>query len=346
MTRRTLTHRTREEWLASRRIGASDVAKVLGISQWGGPWDVWRRLTHPAPASSATASQSRGHTWEPVVLDLYRDQADLEVKRPPPFTIWAGPEEWASVTPDAFAMDRKLPVELRLGLAEAKTDVHFELWGDPCEIERWTPECAAIVRPDYAVQGYTQLHGTDQPWVDLAVLLPYYELRVFRLWRDPEVEAQLVEVLTPWWERHVKGGEPPEADGTSACNAWWAEKFAWRDSSQMIDPDDELRELCIRKAQLDALYKAAKDERDDVNARIIARVGEAYGITLGPAVGRKQPKAVVIRNQGRETFDTRALLAAHPELKEVVARYARRSDPYAYVRFYHFNPENPQGETP
>jgi predicted phage-related endonuclease len=323
------TLHTHADWLAARRIGASDVAKILGVSTWGTGWDVWTRLTGQAPPRGPeTVDQARGHLWEPVVIDLYRRQFGVDARPAPAGTIIDGPEAWSTISPDGFVFD-----DVGVGLLEAKTDRVGGHWGESTEIERWTPACEELVRPDYALQCYAQMFGADVPFVDLVVLLPFYELRAFRLWRDLEVEAELVAELRGWWERHIVGGEPPEVDGSKACAAWVSERFRTPAPPRPATPGE--LELAARIGELDAQTKAARAERDELANRLLLSMDGAKSLDLSDLAPRA--KAVAVAPSTSTTLDVRALEAAHPDLD--LSPFRRTSQRSAHVRFYHLPSE-------
>lgn len=328
---RALRSNSRAEWLAKRRIGASDVAAIVGRSPYKTGWDVWLRLTGQAEPQPQTQAMARGVRWEPIVLDLYATETGLPIRRTPEHTTWVRDDRpYLSATPDAFTLDGG-----RRGGVEAKTDVHVAEYGEPTVIDRWTPEAAAVVRPVYALQTYSQLAVVDElDFVDLAVLLPFYELRVYRFERDPDVDASLVDTVGAWYERHVVGREPPEIDGSYECRGYLAGQFPQR--SDLRPGTDQELELATRIAQLDVELKAAKDAKDLASAQLQALIGDAAGVAWGPP-RKGQPKALVVRSKGRSTLDEKGLVEAHPNLREVLAQHTRQGAPYAYVRTYGFN---------
>jgi hypothetical protein len=185
--RRMIVGRDRECWLGNRRLGSSDVAKVLGIApdSHGGQWRVLRRMLRAPSYDTWTAGKARGHRWERTALIAYGEQHDeiVEVRQPRQWATYVGPVEWSTSTPDAFACD----VRDGWGLVEIKTARDTSTWGDPGPIERWTDEAAQLVPPHYALQVYHQLWTIDAPWCDLVMLSPYYDLRRYRIHRDRDV---------------------------------------------------------------------------------------------------------------------------------------------------------------
>lgn len=333
---RAIRSASREEWLRSRRIGASDVAAIVGKSPYRTAWDVWLRLTGQARPDHPTEAMVRGVKMEPRVLALYAEQTGLPCRRTPPFTTWVRDDRpFLSATPDALTLDGG-----RRGGVEAKTDVHVAEYGEPCVIERWSPEAATVMRPVYALQSYSQLAVLEElAFVDLAVELPFWDLRVYRFERDRAVEEALVETVRAWYERHVVDREPPEIDASYECRGYLADAFRGGAKDLREGTEDELA-LARQIATADAQIKALKESRDLAANELMALVGEAGGLTFGG--GKRVPKALVIRNQGKRTLDEEGLRVARPDLAEALEEHTRRGDPYSYVKTYNLTPASPQ----
>jgi len=273
---RRKTLKNRGAWLAARRIGASDVAKILGVSQWGTSWDVWCRLTGRGKAKEATAVQARGIRWEPIVMHLYGGEVAQPVRAAEPNAIWQGPESWATCTPDGYVEDDFAG----WGCVEAKTD-RVGLWGKSQTIERWAEGTEDIVRPDYALQCYWQAWVCDAPFVDLTVLLPFYELRTYRIVRDLETERVLIDTVGEWYARHVTTDTPPDIDASGACADYLAERF--RDTTgqrRIATPDEAALAMAYHTAVEEK--KHYEKERLRLRSELLQAIGSDAGIVFGP----------------------------------------------------------------
>jgi predicted phage-related endonuclease len=323
--RRMVTLRDRAAWLGARRCGSSTVAKILGISPYGGPVDAYLEATEPAPARVArwrTEVLERGREWEPVVLHLYQAQTGRAVLRPKPNAVWFGPEDWATATPDAFA-DELVLDQVERGGVEAKTDIRGEyLWGPPQVIERWEPGCEEIVRPDYALQASWQAWVCDLPWVDLAVLLPRYELRVYRIMRDLELEAELVETVGRWWRDHVEARVMPDPGSSQAWRRW----FARQDHGDDVHVASlEVEALAHEHKRLSEEIKRLTEQRDRIGNVLLAAVGNDRGLEL-PHGG----KVTAVRQPGRANFDREAFLERRPDARPDLEACTFQGEPFAY----------------
>ena len=315
----TTLHRfaSRAEWLAARRIGGSDVAAILGVSSYRGPWDVLEALRGEAPPDRTDDSRERGRALEPTVLRHYARATRQAVEPSPPHSLYTR-EDWASATPDAVV--RGLVVEV-------KTDRERRNWGEPTTIERWTPEAAEVVRADYYLQLTHYLWVLDADAGDLAVLVPgsdpfVPELRIYRVLRDRELEARLVDRLRGWWDRHVVRGELLDPDGSEAASRLLAQSV-----------DRGTRQATAREVALAAAYETARTTANqwDTYRR---QLGQELVIEAGPFDRLELPRGRVsiVRSEGRTTLDERALLEAHPELAPTLNEYRRRTPGHCYPR--------------
>lgn len=323
-------HPDRASWLAARRIGASDVAAILGVAGRSedephrSPWDVWARLVGLEEGQPETSAMRRGRAWESVVTGAYQGERPGIRVRSVSHALWTHPSRsWATASPDAIAELVEPRHDFDDGptvwAVEAKTDASpaRAAWGDSREIERWGPGCDRIVRPDYALQAYYQAWVIGLPWVDLAVLLPFYDLRVFRIHADPEVEAALDDQIGEWHRRHVVGDVPPRVDGSDACLGWLRDRFPGGEGPRIATEDEAA--MVRRYAALKAAVKAAEEECSDLRARLLEAAGNADRIDL--AEGPKPPRLTVIRSEREGAIDWRRLLEEHPDID--IERYRR-----------------------
>jgi putative phage-type endonuclease len=253
----------REGWLANRRVGASSVAAILGLSPYQTPYGVWATLTGRYKQPSTDAMQ-RGHRFEPAVIALYGGHVEV----PPPFSTYLGEEDWQSATPDGFVLGDWW-IE---GLLECKTDAYTKY---PPSGE------VAGLRDDYVVQCRWQMFVLDAPWVDLAVLLPYYDFRVYRIERDMEQEQLLVEYVRRFYHEHVVADVAPEVDGSDACTALLAQvqrasvRHASREEMRLAFEHEEVRKLADEK------YKRKKLLAN----QLVSSAGEHLSLEISGAYG-------------------------------------------------------------
>jgi hypothetical protein len=308
---------SRAEWLAARRIGASDVAAILGVG--GAPdsephrdgWDVWDRLVN-GYVQPDRPEMARGRLWEPVAVAAYQARRpEAEVERLECALATHPEHPWATASPDGLVFD---PIAGEIGGLEVKTDASPSRvsWGEEGEIERWSNAAAARVRADYALQAYYQAWVCALPWVDLAVLLPWYDLRIYRIHADPAVFEALKQEIGAWHERHIAQREPPPVSGSERCIAYLGSQFFSGGGADVQAPPDVAR-WCEEYAAARRAVTAAEAHSEALKAQLLAAAGDADRLLL--TADPKGPRITVSRSTRAGAVDLDRLAADHPEVK-------------------------------
>lgn len=232
-----ITHRDRVAWLdwradpAAHRVGASEVAIVLGLSPWREPWQLWAERCAPHLVSAERGAELEdGQAWEPRALQIYA----AEHLGPISDGLWLTTEphtshphpirscSWLHATPDGHVWGWQTNGrEAVVGLVEVKTDrtpgadLAWPADGSevrPADIHADLPVEAYPVPAHYWLQAQAQLACTGALWCDLYVWLPRFagmpESRRVRIWPHPGFGG-VIEQVARWRDRHLIGGEPP-----------------------------------------------------------------------------------------------------------------------------------------
>jgi len=297
----------RASWLRARRIGSSDVPRILTrngrpLSPYGGPRAVQRRLLHQQHPSELEddpdPDRLRGTRWEPVVITAGMVETGRRIKRVPPFTLYEGPRPWATCSPDAWIDDYDA-ADPR-GVCELKTDAGRFRWGPSRTVDRWVASLSSEIREDYAWQAMYQAWALDVPFAELLVLLPFYDVRVYRFARDAAREADMVRLLERFYERHVIERLPLPADELDEA----------ADLEERTRPVDERGAIAYRPAMpheraLVSGFEAATYVRDTADEQrrsaqtaLLHSIGRARGILLDRRGGR----VTVVRRPGCAPF--------------------------------------------
>ena len=281
-----LSHPDRAAWLdwradpTAHRIGASEVAAVLGLSPWVQPWEVWARRCAPQVAPEHRGAElDDGTRWEPRALAVYEREHAVGwhmyvPRKPESYTHPAYP--WLHATPDGLVCagwDDDLPI---VGVVEVKTD------RTPDAGEAWPPDGTEIGDVDtstpvadwpvpvaYWLQAQTQIACTGAGWVDLYVWFPHFaampEARRIRVLPHPSFGGVLDEVAA-WRERHRVGGEPPPVTPDDDAGRLALVRWRYPSPPGSRPATDEERRLLRR---ISARRKRAKE---DARAIAVARV--------------------------------------------------------------------------
>lgn len=318
---------TRDAWLAARPsfLGGSAVAQVLGLSPYGGQWDVFGAKCLSVRNRIARRIADRGHREEPRILEDYQAETGHRYVGPLGETVVFGADDWMGFTPDCFIFDESW------GLGEVKTDRSDFRWGQSSSvIERWDEDAARIVREDYACQVYFGLAVTGLPWARLVVRRSLDDLRWFTLVADPRIQRTIVDACGDFWAQHIETQTPPAVDDSAACERAMARLFPAGDKVLVPATADDL-ELVEELERIDAEMAAADSRRQAVRNQLAQRIGKAYGLSWPSSDKRKPHKVLWQSTGGGQRFDEAAFAADHPDLHR---QYRRQVQASRTIRVY------------
>lgn len=258
----TLTDHDRA--IRERRIGASEVAAVLGISPYADatPFSVWARITQGYQRPEAP-ELTAGTYLERAVADWYADQHANGFKLRPGVGVVHDRHDWLSATPDRLVMGPDGPH----GLLECKTDRDRDAWGTP-GTDQVPVHVAAQVQAQLAVVGFNTC--------DVAVLFKARdEFACYTVLRDEVVIGHIIRECGAWFDRHVVKGEMPALDGGNAAAAYLRTRYPGGGPLAKANPDQVL--MVHEYAALKADIKTATKTADVLKQRIALELGDANG---------------------------------------------------------------------
>jgi len=278
-------------WHERRRrgIGSSDIAGVLGISAWASPYSVW--LSKIGSDTPGSERMRWGNLLEDVVLDEAARRLDVDVTGRQ-VEAQHPRHEWAIATLDATYAERRVAVDK--GALEIKTTGEAS-WDE--------------VPAKYEAQVQWQLEVRQLPVAWVACLHGGQKLSLWRVERDEETGADLLEIAGAFWERHVVAGIPPELDGAQATTDALSRRYAVTVPELTADLGG-LRDVIARVRENNRAIKAMEAENDELKNRLRAALGSAEaGVIDG------EP-AITWRPHGAPHFDSARFREEHPALAE------------------------------
>jgi putative phage-type endonuclease len=255
----------RPRWLAARRrgLGASDVAAILGFSQYTSPWQVWaEKLDVRRPPDQPSASADLGNDLEMWLLD----RATVLLGQPVTNTaaqLYAHPEHpWRMCSPDGVTADGTVGVEAKTaGLASG--------YGPP---KGWDDGGIPL---GYEFQCRWLCHVMGWQVVELVALVANMGVVRRTVTRDLSVEADLIGQVDDWWTKHIIGRvEPPLG---AADNSVMAEMYP-STSGDVVDLDGtDAVEHWLAYRDAHQREKAAKEDKGAAGAALKQLLGDAWG---------------------------------------------------------------------
>ena len=266
------------DWV--RRMTASKVAAVLGVSPWQSPFSLWQEMkgnvTRPAAPNEA---QSRGHYLEPAILAWWRDrhpEYDGWIEQP---TYHLG--DWAASTPDAYAN-----TEADAVLVEAKSAARDDEWGDA-----GTDAIPAY----YLTQAYWQMHVSGVHRCYVPIITSRLRFAEYVVDYDPAIGADLEHRCREFFDT-LAADTPPPLDNTVATFESMRRLHPEIDAKSTVELDPavaaelveaiaatehaEARERLARSTVLEAMGRA--QWADCNNVRISRRQPNKTGVSFVP----------------------------------------------------------------
>lgn len=330
---------TLEQWLAERKkgIGGSDAAAILSEG-YGCPRALYYDKAGVEPDYQHTPAEiglfERGHALEPLIARRFETETGLAVRRMP--TRVSAERPWMRVNVDRMIQSAPEGHEfagMGPGYLECKTaNEHvFSLMQ-----QEGMPN-------HYVLQVQHGLAVTGWKWGYFAVLEPYtFRFLTFPYKRNEQLVNVLTDVEASFW-RDVQAGNIP--DRLPDFKDERCDKCQWRRGCRnaealpqkpkqktVYEPVDSpevaelAQEIKILRFQVDHTETMLEQKR----AELRDKLGDRMAVMV-PSQGLKVLRTL---QSGRQTWDSRALDAEHPELAE---KYKRRGEPFEVMRFYDVN---------
>ncbi len=296
------------EWVAERRtgLGGTDLPKILGVSRFGGPMDVFMEKQGLTAPLIETEAMEWGKLLEEPVAQKYARKTGRKVRHAAAF-IRHPTYNFLFANPDRWSLQRGTAKRV----LEVKTSGEFAAkeFGEPGSDQ---------VPPDYLLQVMHYMNVTAVDVADIAVLVGGQKHRVYTVERDPVLIESMTDQAATFWS-NLQAGIPPEIDGSEGSAAYL--RHVYRDQGTERPMDDELAEFALAYAALKADVKARELEIETTGNRIRQLMGndrwaEGSGI-----------RVLYSEVKGRRTVDWPALCKARNIPPELVAEFTTTGAP-------------------
>lgn len=258
------------EW--RKRITASKVAAILGLSTYASPRSMWHMMHGDLSDEAQTSVQARGHYLEPAILRWWLDRHGIDDQN------WSSQplyllDDWAAAQPDAAACHP----EDDTVLVEAKSTNSLDLWGEPGTDEIPLP---------YFVQCQFQMHVSGVHRCYVPIIGPRLEFAEYVVDYLPD-DAPILEKRMREFYDSLAADEPPPLDDTVAT--YDAVRKVHRD----IDTGASV-ELTREQADDVVTFQHLSKEADRslrlAKSTVLDAMGRAqYATYQGVRIARRQP---------------------------------------------------------
>lgn len=257
----------------ARKITASKVAAILGLSPYDSPLSCWHKMQGNVPLEQETEDHRRGHYAEPAIIAWWRDQhpeytvLDLQ----PQFEDPSLP--WAAATPDVAASGRGVDDVL----VEVKTARNLDEWGEPGTDE---------IPPYYLVQALFQLHLSGLKRVYVPVWGSWFEMAEYVVEYDAGLATGIIDRCSEFWES-LQADEPPPLDDTVATLQTLKALHPLIDDGEVAELD---LDVAVEFIDASAAFKAAEARKRAAQSAVLDAMQTAqYGHHGDVRVARRQP---------------------------------------------------------
>jgi putative phage-type endonuclease len=231
------------EWL--RRMSASKIAAVVGLSPYESRYSLWMRMAGLVPQQPQTAAMSRGHYLEPAIANWFADQhPDWTIT--PTGTFQHAVHAWMIASPDRLGI---LP-DGTVVLIQCKSAGDREQWGDP-GTDDFPIGYRAQVMWEMLVTGVRRCY--------VAVITSFLEFRWYVV-DFVEAEAAYLQAEAKKFCDSLAAGERPDIDAHSATY----------EAVRQLHPDLEDTKVDVPAELAVAFLEACEAERDAKAAKRLA----------------------------------------------------------------------------
>lgn len=300
-------------------VGGSDIAAIMGVDPWRSPEDVWCEKVHGVEDFSSDAATLGDHL-ESACKSLAEEYLGIKLtsanafRRVPDTPIGVLLDAWYQKPDDGMVV----PVE-------CKTSGLLNPWGEA--MQEWGDGGGDDVPPRYILQVHGQMMATGASYSHISALLPGRGHVMYRVERDEELTAVILEHVASFWHMVEIKSPPPAAPSLDIL------KRLRRLPEAVVDLGGSVADKVIAWQALAAEKRDAESRYEAAQAEVIAALGVAEAAVIGwsddkagvlaevmglePDAASKK-ELVSYMKQTRSSADAKKLRQLYPEVWEAV----------------------------
>lgn len=271
-----LQFESESEWLELRKhdITSTEIAALFGVSPYATRFEV---CNEKAGRLDSVWNDNTRMTWgrrlEPIIAAGLAEDHGLTIA-PLKNYMRHGTVRRMGSSFDFEVIDPARP-DLEVGVFEIK-NVDSLIFR-----QQWSKEGDVIEAPVHIeLQIQHQLAVSGRKWAALGVLIGGNEAKLIRRERDEDAIAAIESEVAAFWDS-IDAGDMPEPDFTRDLDTL---KDLYRRSESVPLPDEDravLAQLLPQFEAAKAAEKAAKEARDELQARVLAALKTVESATVG-----------------------------------------------------------------
>ena len=269
-----------DTYIRARGIGASEIAAVIGLDPRRDRFSIYAAKLGLINRDAPNQRMLRGKYFERGVAAYYGDVTGRQTEWFDE-TVQHPDREWQVCSPDAWVLENRRKV----GGMDSKTVAWDQrgLWGEDMD----------TVPAHIVCQCQWSCSTTDLPWWDVAACFGLDDIRIYRVNRDPKIEAVLLEEGDRFWRENVLARVPPPIGGNEDAKEYLRQAFPkHRDPLRAATAEEEA--LILRFIAAKAAAKEAEAQESELGNVLKLSIGDAEGIQAraGRATWRKDKDSV------------------------------------------------------
>lgn len=250
-------HLPREEWLRYRKrgIGGSDAGAICGFNPYCNAMKVYYDKTSEEVESYDNEAMRQGRDFEEYVAKRFTEDTGKKVRR-------ANAMFYDEKHPFMLADVDRMIVGENAGL-EIKT-------ASPYVEKQWVDGKIPV---SYQMQCFHYMSVMNADAWYIAVLIYGREFKWYKLERDEEIIANLIQIEKSFWENHVQKRILPEPDGSTVADKVIAGRF--KESSGEVISLTGFDEKLYRREELVRLIDKLGLEKMQIEQELKIYLGNA-----------------------------------------------------------------------
>jgi predicted phage-related endonuclease len=262
-----------DEELRSKGIGGSEVAAIVGLDPRRDAFGVYGEKLGLVKRAPPSARMKWGRRIERVIAEAYGEETGRAV-------VWddhtiANPiRPWQLMTPDAFVWFPGPGASWIAPNVEYGLDCKNVSWD---QAPKWGAAGTEQVPEWIACQCHWYCSAADLPYWDIAALFGGNDFRIYRIYRDTEVETLLLIEVEKFWRSHVLARVPPPMGCSQAAADYLKQRFPKNIRELRLAEPEELSLLAqLKRARAD--FDRAEARKDTLELLIKQAIGDADGL--------------------------------------------------------------------
>ncbi len=280
-----------------RGVGGSEILAALGKDSRCSRLELYKRKVGEIPEPNFADNERVyfGQLLEPVVREEFARRVKQRVIVPaqtlfhPSAPLLGHPDGWMPAICEG--------VEIKMA--------------DKYEAEEFGEEDSDQVPVRYLMQCAVYMALTNAERWSLCVLIGGNDLRIYRIPRDPEIEAAVLVGASEFW-KHVEARTPPDPQTPEEVRLRWP-----KDKGSNVTATAEIQEICQHLSAAKSELKKATEREEELKAQIQIFMGEHANLH---APGALKPLATWRTAKPSIKFDEARFAARHPRVYEKYQR--------------------------